>query len=419
MTQDYEVRDLGLAGQGEKQVNWAFTRMPVLREIKRKFQETEPLKGKRVSACLHVTKETGVLVLTLKAGGAEVFLCGSNPLSTQDHVAAYLVKQGVHVYAWRGMNEKEYYGAIDNVLECKPDILHDDGADLIVRVHERNEGLSSRIAAGMEETTTGVIRLTAMERQGRLKFPVIAVNNAKTKTMFDNRYGTGQSTLDGIMRATSTLLAGKHVVVCGYGWCGRGIAFRARGMGCIVTVCEINPLKALEAVMDGFNVDKLENVAGKGDIFITATGCKDVIRKEHMVKMKDGVFLANSGHFNVEINLNDLNELSVEKKVVRPCIEEFKTRDGKKIYLLGEGRLVNLVCGEGHPPEVMDMSFANQALCAEHVSTGKIRLEAGVYNVPEKIDSMVAELKLKTMGIEIDELSLDQKRYLESWKTGT
>ncbi|RJS77960.1 adenosylhomocysteinase, partial [Candidatus Bathyarchaeota archaeon] len=392
--------------------------MPVLNQIMERFSREKPLEGVKIGACLHVTKETGVLVEVLKAGGAEVALCGSNPLSTQDEVAAALAEMGVHVYAWRGESQDEYYWCVNRVIDHEPMVTLDDGADLVTTIHkERVEALEG-VKGGTEETTTGVIRLRAMSRQGALKYPIIAVNDAYTKYLFDNRYGTGQSTIDGIVRSTNILLAGKRFVVCGYGWCGRGIALRARGMGANVVVTEVNPLRALEAVMDGFTVMPLSEAAEIGDIFVTATGNINVIRGEHMLKMKDGAIIANSGHFNVEISLPDLKKLSEKKRTIRPNLEEHTLKDGKRLYLLAEGRLVNLAAAEGHPSEVMDMSFSNQALCVEHIVKNP-RLPPAVYNVPKEIDELVAKLKLKGMNIEIDEMSEEQKRYVSSWEKGT
>ncbi|OYT44497.1 adenosylhomocysteinase [Candidatus Bathyarchaeota archaeon ex4484_40] len=405
---EFKVKDIRLAEKGRLQIEWASAHMPVLNQIMERFSREKPLEGVKIGACLHVTKETGVLVEVLKAGGAEVALCGSNPLSTQDEVAAALAEMGVHVYAWRGESQ----------IDHEPMVTLDDGADLVTTIHkERVEALEG-VKGGTEETTTGVIRLRAMSRQGALKYPIIAVNDAYTKYLFDNRYGTGQSTIDGIVRSTNILLAGKRFVVCGYGWCGRGIALRARGMGANVVVTEVNPLRALEAVMDGFTVMPLSEAAEIGDIFVTATGNINVIRGEHMLKMKDGAIIANSGHFNVEISLPDLKKLSEKKRTIRPNLEEHTLKDGKRLYLLAEGRLVNLAAAEGHPSEVMDMSFSNQALCVEHIVKNP-RLPPAVYNVPKEIDELVAKLKLKGMNIEIDEMSEEQKRYVSSWEKGT
>jgi adenosylhomocysteinase len=415
---NFKVKDLSLADRGDLLIEWASRHMPVLNQICKRFEVEKPLKGLRVGACLHVTKETAVLIKALVAGGAEVALCGSNPLSTQDEVAASLAKMGVNVYAWRGESVDEYYWCINRVIDHKPDITLDDGADLVSTLHSSRVEALKNVKGGTEETTTGVMRLKAMARRGMLKYPIIAVNDAYTKYLFDNRYGTGQSTIDGILRATNMLLAGKKFVVCGYGWCGRGIALRARGMGANVIVTEVNPIRALEAVMDGFQVMSMNEAAIVGDIFVTATGNINVIRKEHMLKMKDGVILANSGHFNVEVNIPSLEEISTSKRTIRPNLEEYTLKDGRRIYLLAEGRLVNLAAAEGHPSEVMDMSFSNQALCVEYLAK-KPRMEPNVYAVPREIDEAVAKLKLKSMNIEIDEMSEEQKKYIESWESGT
>ncbi|HDI07010.1 MAG TPA: adenosylhomocysteinase, partial [Candidatus Bathyarchaeota archaeon] len=366
--ENFKVKDLTLAEKGKLQIEWASQHMPVLKKITQRFEKEKPLENVTIGACLHVTKETAVLVEAFLAAGAEVALCGSNPLSTQDEVAAALVEKGTHVYAWRGENTEEYYWCINRVIDHKPDITLDDGADLVGTLHSKRTDWLPHVKGGTEETTTGVLRLKAMEKAGTLRYAIIAVNNAYTKYLFDNRYGTGQSTIDGIIRATNILLAGKKLVVCGYGWCGRGIARRAKGMGANVIVTEVNPLRALEAVMDGFTVLPMEKAAETGDVFVTATGDTSVIRREHMEKMKNGAILANSGHFNVEISLKDLESLAVSKRVIRKNLEEYKLKNGKNLYLIGEGRLVNLVAAEGHPSEVMDMSFANQALCAEHIA---------------------------------------------------
>jgi adenosylhomocysteinase len=419
MVEMSKVKDIKLAGQGKLKIEWAESGMPVLMGIMERFKKEKPLKNVRIACCLHVTKETAVLMLTLKAGGAKVYLCGSNPLSTQDDIAAALVKEGIDVFAWRGVNNKQYYWCVDKVLESKPNITMDDGGDLVTRIHSKKKGLLRNIIAGTEETTTGVIRFRAMEKDKALKYPIIAVNDSFTKYLFDNRYGTGQSTMDGIMRATSTLIAGKKFVVGGYGWCARGIAMRAKGMGANVIVTEVDPMRALEAVMDGFSVLEMSKAAEIGDIFVTATGDKDIIRKEHLKKMKSGAILANSGHFDVEINLDGLRSLTKKKRIIRPDVEEYTLKNGKKIYLLGEGRLVNLAAAEGHPPSVMDMSFANQALAAEWlVSKGKT-LKNWVYKVPAEMDRKIAKLKLKSMGIKIDKLTPGQKKYLSSWDEGT
>jgi adenosylhomocysteinase len=392
--------------------------MPVLNQIKTRFTKETPLKGLTLGACLHVTKETAVLVEALVAGGAKVALCGSNPLSTQDDVAAALAEESVHVFAWRGQNTQEYYQCIEKVLDYKPVITLDDGADLVGTLHSKRTDQLKDVKGGTEETTTGVVRLRAMEKDNSLKYAIIAVNDAYTKYLFDNRYGTGQSTIDGILRATTTLLAGKTFVVCGYGWCSRGIAMRAQGLGSNVIVTEVRPVRALEAVMNGLRVMPIAEAASLGDIFVTATGDINVIRKEHMQKMKDGAIIANSGHFNVEISLKDLESLSKAKRTMRPNLEEFTLKDGKRLYLLAEGRLVNLAAAEGHPSEVMDMSFANQALCAEHLAK-TAKMSPKVYTVPCEIDDNVAELKLKSMGVSIDKLTPEQEKYLSTWEMGT
>ena len=414
----FQVKDKSLAPQGHLQIEWASAHMPVLNQIKNRFSKEKPLKGLTLGACLHVTKETAVLVDALIAGGAKVALCGSNPLSTQDDVAAALAEKGVHVFAWRGQTTEEYYRCIDKVLDYKPTITLDDGADLVGTLHSKRTEALKNVKGGTEETTTGVVRLRAMDNAGSLKYAIIAVNDAYTKYLFDNRYGTGQSTIDGILRATSVLLAGKNFVVCGYGWCSRGIAMRAQGLGANVIVTEVIPTKALEAAMNGLRVMPLAEAAMIGDIFVTATGDINVIRKEHMQKMKDGAIIANSGHFNVEISLKDLEGLSTAKKTMRPNLEEYVLKNGKKLYLLAEGRLVNLAAAEGHPSEVMDMSFANQALCVEHMAK-TAKMPPKVYTVPKDIDETVAELKLKAMGIRIDELTPEQRKYLSTWEMGT
>jgi adenosylhomocysteinase len=416
--EEFQVKDKSLAPQGHLQIEWASAHMPVLNQVKSRFSKEQPLKGLTLGACLHVTKETAVLVDALLSGGAKVALCGSNPLSTQDDVAAALAEKGAHVFAKRGQTTEEYYWCIDKVLDYKPVITLDDGADLVGTLHSKRTEALANVKGGTEETTTGVIRLRAMEKAGSLQYPIIAVNDAYTKYLFDNRYGTGQSTIDGILRATSVLLAGKNFVVCGYGWCSRGIAMRARGLGANVIVTEVIPTKALEAAMDGLRVMPIAEAAAIGDIFVTATGDINVIRGEHMEKMKDGAIIANSGHFNVEISLKDLEGLSVATRTMRPNLVEYKLKDGRKLYLLAEGRLVNLSAAEGHPSEVMDMSFANQALCAEHIAKSA-KMPAKVYSVPTDIDEKVAKLKLKSMGIKIDELTAEQKKYLAAWEMGT
>lgn len=417
---EFKVRDISLASSGELKITWAEKNMPVLMLLRKKYSESKPLKGVKIGAVLHVTKETAVLVLTLREAGAEVYLAGSNPLSTQDDVAAALATRGIHVYAWRGQNSDEYYWCITKIAESKPDIVIDDGADLHAVLHEKYPDIASNVIGGTEETTTGVNRLRALENEGLLKYPVIAVNDSYTKHMFDNRYGTGQSTFDGILRATNILVAGKIVVVAGYGWVGKGIAARARGLGARrVIVTEVDPIRALEAVYDGFEVMPMKEAASIGDVFITATGNIAVIRREHFEKMKDGAILANAGHFNVEIWIPDLEELSVEKRQILPYVTEYTLKDGRKLYLLAEGRLVNLVAAEGHPSEVMDMSFANQFLAVKYLLENKSRLGNRVLRLPRELDEMVARLKLESMGIEIDELTPRQREYLSSWKYGT
>jgi adenosylhomocysteinase len=414
----FKVKDSSLAPKGHLQIEWASKHMPVLNQIKERFSKEKPLKDLTIGACLHVTKETGVLIETFLAGGAKVALCGSNPLSTQDDVAAALAEKGVHVFAWREQTTDEYYWCVERAIDHKPAITLDDGADLVGTVHSKRTEALKNIKGGTEETTTGVLRLRAMEQKGALKYAIIAVNDAYTKYLFDNRYGTGQSTLDGIMRATNILFAGKNFVVCGYGWCGRGIAMRAQGMGANVIVTEVNPLRALEAVMNGLRVMPTAEAAAVGDIFVTATGDTSVIRKEHMQKMKDGTILANSGHFNVEINMKDLEELAKSRRTIRPNLEEYTLKDGRRLYLLADGRLVNLASAEGHPSEVMDMSFANQALCTENLAKTK-KKPPKVYPVPKEIDETIAKLKLKAMKVDIDELTDEQKKYLGTWEAGT
>jgi adenosylhomocysteinase len=415
---EYKVKDINMAPKGALLVEWAEEHMPVLSQIRNRFEKEKPLTDITIAACLHVTKETAVLAETLKAGGATIALCGSNPLSTQDEVAAYLATKGIHIYAWREQKTDEYFWCINHVLSYEPQITMDDGADLVGILHKERIELIDNVFGGTEETTTGVIRLRAMEQDNALKYPIIAVNDAYTKYLFDNRYGTGQSTIDGILRATSVLLAGKYFVIAGYGWCGRGLAMRAKGMGAKVIITEIDPVKALEAVMDGFLVMPMNEAAELGDVFVTLTGNTSVIRKEHMQKMKDGAIISNSGHFNVEININDMENLSSSKRRLRPNLEEYRFNDGKKIHLLAEGRLVNLAAAEGHPSEVMDMSFANQALNAEYLVKNK-GLEIKVYGVPKDIDELIAGLKLKALGVNIDKLTEKQKKYLATWDEGT
>ncbi|NOZ58639.1 MAG: adenosylhomocysteinase [Euryarchaeota archaeon] len=417
---DYDVRDLSLAEKGKLRIEWAGMHMPVLRLIRERFAREKPLEGMRISACLHVTTETANLMLTLKAGGASLALCASNPLSTQDDVAACLVKEyGIPVFAIKGEDKDTYYEHVNRALDLRPHITLDDGGDLVSTIHSSRRELLEEIIAGTEETTTGVIRFRSMEREGVLKYPIIAVNDARTKYLFDNRYGTGQSTLDGILRATNVLLAGKTFVVAGYGWCGKGIAKRAQGMGASVVVTEVDPLKALEAVMDGYRVMPMREAAKVGDIFVTVTGDINVIRGEHFKLMKDGAILANSGHFNVEIDIPALEKLAKRKRRIREYVDEYTLEDGRRLYLLGEGRLINLAAAEGHPASVMDMSFANQALCAEYIARHGSELEPRVYPVPEHIDKEVARLKLESMGIEIDSLTEEQEEYLRSWEMGT
>jgi adenosylhomocysteinase len=415
---NFKVKDTNLAPSGYLQIEWASKHMPVLAQIKKRFSKEKPLEGLTLGACLHVTKETGVLAQTFLAGGAKVALCGSNPLSTQDDIAAALAKMSVNVFAWRGQSTEEYYWCVERVLDFASNVTLDDGADLVGTLHSKRPRVLPRVKGGTEETTTGVLRLRVMEKAGALKYPIIAVNDAYTKYLFDNRYGTGQSTLDGIMRATNILFAGKNFVVCGYGWCGRGIAMRAQGMGANVIVTETDPTRALEAAMNGFRVMPIAEAAVVGDIFVTATGDTSVIRKEHMLKMKDGAILANSGHFNVEVNPKYLEELATSKRNIRPNLDEYTLKGGRRLYLLAEGRLVNLAAAEGHPSEVMDMSFANQALCVEYLAKSE-RLPPKVFTVPKEIDEGVARLKLKAMKIEIDKLTAEQRRYLTTWEMGT
>jgi adenosylhomocysteinase len=418
--EDHDVKDLNLADAGQRRIEWAEQEMPVLRLIRERFEQQKPLAGIRIAACLHVTTETGNLMRTLKAGGADARLCASNPLSTQDDVAAALViHHGVPVFAIKGEDNPTYYRHIHQAIEHTPQMTMDDGADTVGVIHKERTDLLDGIIGGTEETTTGVIRLRAMAADGVLGYPIVAVNDATTKHFFDNRYGTGQSTIDGIIRATNVLLAGKTVVVAGYGWCSRGIAMRASGMGANVMVTEVDPLRALEAVMDGYRVTPMREAAKVGDIFVTSTGDKNVIDRHHLEVMKDGAIVANSGHFNVEINIPALQELAVSVHKPRPFIEQFTLADGRRIALLGEGRLINLAAAEGHPSAVMDMSFANQALCAEYMVQHAAELERTVYPVPEEIDKEIASLKLKAIGIEIDVLTPEQASYLSSWEEGT
>ena len=440
---DYDIKDLTLAEKGRLRIEWAAMSMPVLRKIRDRFESEKPLKGLRLSACLHVTTETASLLKTLKAGGADVVVCASNPLSTQDDVAASLVADDeIPVFAIKGEDNPTYYDHILSALKHKPNLTMDDGADLVSSLHfialnkwddlaegikewvvslseKERKALLSAVMGGSEETTTGVIRLRSMEKDGVLEFPIISVNDANTKHLFDNRYGTGQSTVDGIIRATNRLLAGSAFVVSGYGWCGRGVAIRAKGHGAYVIVCEVDPLKALEAVMDGFQVMPIAKAAPLGDIFCTLTGDINVIRKEHFLMMKDGAIISNSGHFDVELDLPGLKAVSTATRSIREFVDEFTLKNGRNIYLLGEGRLVNLAAAEGHPSSVMDMSFANQALCAEYIAAEHKNLEKKVYSVPQHIDQEIARLKLASMNVEIDTLTPEQEKYLSSWEMGT
>ncbi len=415
-----DVKDLKLAAEGQDLIDWAAREMPVLTLIRQRFIKEQPLKGLKLAACLHVTSETANLMLTLKAGGADLALCASNPLSTNDAVAAALASQhAIKTYAIRGEDNDTYYEHIDAVLDHHPTMTMDDGADLVSRLHKERKDQLAEVIGGTEETTTGVIRLRAMADRGVLRYPIIAVNEADTKHMFDNRYGTGQSTIDGIIRATNVLLAGKTFVIAGYGWVGRGLASRAKGHGADVVITEVDSVKALEAAMDGFRVMKMDEAAREGDIFVTVTGDVNVLDRKHFDGMKDGVILANSGHFNSEINLKALDEMATGVRQVRPAVQEYKMRDGRRLHVLAEGRLINLAAAEGHPAAVMDMSFANQALCAAYIAANAAKLEKRVYDVPDEIDKEVAQLKLHAMGIAIDTLTAEQERYLNSWEEGT
>ena len=417
---EYDVKDLKLAEKGRLRMEWAERFMPVLANIKAKFAKEKPLKEVKISACLHVTSETGILMETLKLGGAKVFLTASNPLSTQDDAAAALVKYNkIAVFAIKGEDNKTYYNHINQALDINPCITMDDGADLVCTIHSKRKKLIKNIIGGTEETTTGVIRLKSMAKRQVLLYPIIAVNDANTKHLFDNRYGTGQSTIDGILRASNILLAGLNFVIAGYGWCGRGVAMRAKGGGAKVIVCEVDPLRALEAAMDGFQVMSLKDAAKIGDIFVTVTGDKNVVSSNHFLKMKDGAIIANSGHFNVEIDIPALKELSRNKRRIRDFVEEYTLKNGRKIFLLAEGRLINLSAAEGHPAMVMDMSFANQALSVEYLSREGQNLKGKVYAVPREIDEEIARMKLKSMGIKIDNLTDQQKKYLSDWEEGT
>ena len=415
-----DVKDLSLAEAGKKRIEWAAQSMPVLASIRKQFIKSQPLAGIRVSACLHVTTETANLMITLRDGGANIALCASNPLSTQDDVAAALVKEyGIPTFSIKGESNDVYYQHINQALDHSPQITMDDGADVVTLLHTKRKDLLKNVIGGTEETTTGVIRLRAMAKEGVLAYPIVAVNDALTKHLFDNRYGTGQSTIDGIIRATNILLAGLNVVVAGYGWCGRGFAMRARGLGANVIVTEIDPTKALEALMDGFRVMSMHEAAAIGDVFCTVTGNKSVIARDHFERLKSGAILCNSGHFNVEIDLETLGAMASSRRDTRPFVEEFAMRDGRKIYVLGEGRLINLAAAEGHPASVMDMSFANQALSAEYMVKNHAKLEKKVYSVPDELDKQVAKMKLEAMGVAIDRLTPEQEEYLAGWSEGT
>jgi adenosylhomocysteinase len=416
---NYDIKDPSLAKAGQQRIEWAYREMPVIKLIRQRFSKEKPFKNVRISACLHVTTETANLVITLKEGGADVVLCAANPLSTQDDVAAALVEKGIPVNAIKGEDDKTYYKHINTALDNKPNLSVDDGADLVTTLHTKRTELIGDVIGGTEETTTGVIRLRSLEKAGKLKYPMIAVNDAQTKYLFDNRYGTGQSTIDGITRATNILWAGKKVVVCGYGWCGHGAALRAQGLGAQVIVTEVEPVRALEAVMDGFRVMPIVEAAEIGDVFVTITGDINVIDKAALAVMKDGAIMANSGHFDVEINLPALKGMAKSRKPIRQSVEEYVLKDGRRLYLLAEGRVVNLAAAEGHPATVMDMSFSNQALCLEHLVKNKGKLKTSVYPVPEEIDKQVAQLKLKSLGVSIDTLTPEQKKYLASWEQGT
>ena len=416
---NYDIKDPSLVDEGKLRIEWAGKEMPVIKLIKQRFAKEKPLQGIRISACLHITTETANLAMALKEGGADLVLCASNPLSTQDDVAAALVDYGIPVNAIKGEDNKTYYKHIITALEHKPQLTVDDGADLVSTLHKEHTELIHNVIGGTEETTTGVIRLRNMAKEGKLGYPLIAVNDAQTKHFFDNRYGTGQSTIDGITRATNILWAGRKVVVCGYGWCGKGIAMRAHGLGAQVIITEVDPIRALEAAMDGYQVMPLLEACQVGSIFITATGDMNVIDKAHFLHMKDGAIVANSGHFNVEINIPTLESLAKSKRRIRPYVDEYSLADGRRIYLLGEGRLINLAAAEGHPASVMDMSFANQALCLKYLAKMRGKLKPDVYSVPEEIDKEIGRLKLASMNITIDSLTKEQQKYLQSWEAGT
>lgn len=419
MSEDYFVKDIKLAEQGKKNIEWAESQMGALLKIRERFEKEKPLKNMKIGMALHPTKETAVLVRTLRAGGAEVAICACNPLSTQDDVAAALAKENVKVYAYKGETKEDYYKFINKVIEFKPNYTIDDGCDLVSEIHSKHPELIKNIIAGAEETTTGIIRLRAMEKDNALKYPIIAVNDLKTKHLFDNYLGTGQSTIDGILRASSILFAGKTVVVCGYGQCGKGVALRAKGLGSNVVVIEVNPINALQAITDGYRVMPIKEAAKIGDIFITVTGNKHIIRKEHFKEMKDGAILANSGHFDIEIDVVGLKELAKKVERIRPCFDRYTLENGKKLYLCGEGRLVNLSCAEGHPSIVMSQSFCGQALAVEYAVKNKDKLKPGVIELPEEIDNKIAELQLEALGIKIDSMTEEQKKYIKSWKEGT
>ena len=416
----YDIKDINLADQGKNQIEWAFKDMPVLRQIQKRFIEEQPFKGLKLSACVHVTKETAALCVVMKSGGADAVLVASNPLSTQDDVAAALVKHyGIPTFAVAGETVEQYKSHIVEALNHNPDIIIDDGCDVVSMIHAERPELASKIIGSTEETTTGIIRLQALEAQGELRFPAVGVNTSLTKHLYDNRYGTGQSAIDGIIRATNILLAGKTFVVCGYGWCGKGAAMRAKGLGANVIVTEVDPLKALEAAMEGYSVMPIAEAAKQGDIFLSITGDKNVVDVHHMLTMKDGAFVCNAGHFDVEVNVNGLKKETVEINQIRPSLEEYKLKNGKSIYVLAEGRLVNLVAAEGHPASVMDMSFANQALGIEYIVKNKGKLENKMYTLPHEVDVEIAKIKLDSMGIQIDTLTPEQEEYLHSWNSGT
>lgn len=415
----YDIKDISLAEDGKKRIEWAAREMPVLDLIRQRFEKEKPLEGVRMVACVHVTTETANLAYALRAGGADCAICASNPLSTQDDVTAALVSDGFQVFAIKGEDEETYFKHIYQALEHEPHIVIDDGADVVSTIHKEKLDLAKNMLGATEETTTGVIRMRAMEREGVLQFPVVAVNDSDTKHFFDNRYGTGQSTIDGILRATNILIAGRVVVVSGYGWCGKGVAMRASGMGAKVVVTEVDAVRALEAAMDGFNVMTMDEAASIGDIFVTATGDIDVIDKQHFAKMKNGAMVANAGHFDSEINLDNLEAMAKERKILRPFVEEFKIDDDRGVIVLGEGRLINLAAAEGHPASVMDMSFANQAMASRFLVQEQSKLENIVYRVPHEIDQEIATLKLTAMGVNIDKLTPEQEHYLSSWQTGT